>query len=264
MFELYFKAIIQGIIEGLTEFLPVSSTGHLILANQWFGIEGDFGNLFAIVIQTGAILAVILYFKNRFLPKSLKQKDLKSYAFFWSKIVVAVIPAGVLGILFDDQLKEMFFNSTSVAIALIVGALLLLWIENRKHSSHIQSDLQVTYLSAFLIGIAQCMALFPGMSRSASTIIGGLLLGFNRSLAAEFSFFMAVPTLLGASLIELLKSGVHLTTEQWIATGIGTAVSFVVAYMVIAVFMNYIQKHNFKIFAWYRIALGIIVLLLVR
>lgn len=264
MFDLYFKAMIQGIIEGLTEFLPVSSTGHLILANQWFGIEGDFGNLFAIVIQTGAILAVILYFRDRFLPKSFKVKDLKSYTHFWSKIVVAILPAGILGIKFNDELKAMFFNPTSVAIALIVGAILLLWIENRKHSAHIKSDLEVSYLSAFLVGIAQCMALFPGMSRSASTIIGGLLLGFNRSLAAEFSFFMAVPTLLGASLIELLQSGVQLTKEQWIATGIGTAVSFVVAYLVIAVFMNYIQKHDFKIFAWYRIALGIVVLLLVR
>lgn len=264
MFELIIKAIIQGIIEGLTEFLPVSSTGHLILANQFFGIDGEFGNLFAIVIQSGAILAVILYFKEKFLPKSFKAEDLKSYFIFWSKIVVAIIPAGVLGILFDDAIDKYLFNSFTVAYALIIGAIILFIVERRERDIKVTSDVGITYKAAFLVGVAQCMALVPGMSRSASTIIGGLMLGFSRAVAAEMSFFMAVPTLLGAGLIKMLKAGFALTTEQWIVTGVGTFVSFVVAYLVIAVFMNFIKKHDFKIFAYYRVILGVIVLLFMK
>lgn len=263
-FSLIVKAIIQGIIEGLTEFLPVSSTGHLILANQYFGIEGEFGNLFAIVIQTGAILAVILYFRKKFLPKSFKKDDLSDYLSFWSKIVVAIIPAAAIGIPFDDQIDKYLFKPVVVAIALIVGAIILLIVENRRRRPRITSDYQVTYMTALLIGVAQCMALIPGMSRSASTIIGGMLVGCSRALAAEFSFFMAVPTLMGAGLIKMLKSGLHLTSEQWMAMGVGTLVSFIVAYLVIAVFMNFIKKHDFKIFAYYRIVLGLIVLWVLR
>lgn len=264
MFDLIIKAIIQGIIEGLTEFLPVSSTGHLILANQYFGIEGEFGNLFAVVIQSGAILAVILYFRKKFLPKSFKSEDLKQYFIFWSKIVVAILPAALIGIPFEDQIDFYLFRPVVVAIALIVGALILLVIESRKRVASIETDLQVSYKTAFIIGIAQCMALVPGMSRSASTIIGGMLVGCSRALAAEFSFFMAVPTLMGAGLIKMVKAGFNLTTEQWIVTGVGTVVSFVVAYLVISVFMNFIKKHDFKIFAYYRIVLGVIVLWALR
>lgn len=264
MFDLIIKAIIQGIIEGLTEFLPVSSTGHLILANQYFGIEGEFGNLFAIVIQSGAILAVILYFRDKFLPKSFKAKDLKSYVYFWSKIAVAVLPAAVLGLLFEDAIDQYLFNAFTVAYALIIGAIILFVVESRKREAKLFSDLDVSYGAALLIGLAQCMALIPGMSRSASTIIGGLLLGFSRGLAAEFSFFMAVPTLLGAGLIKMIKAGFDLTAEQWLVTGVGTFVSFVVAYLVIAVFMNFIKKHDFKIFAYYRIVLGVVVLIMMR
>lgn len=264
MFELIIKAIIQGIIEGLTEFLPVSSTGHLILANQYFGIDGEFGNLFAVVIQSGAILAVILYFRKKFLPQSLKAEDLKQYFVFWSKIVVAILPAALIGIPFSDQIDFYLFRPVVVAIALIFGAIILLIIESKKRKAVIESDTQVSYKTAFLIGIAQCMALIPGMSRSASTIIGGMLVGCSRALAAEFSFFMAVPTLLGAGLIKMVKAGFNLTSEQWIVTGVGTLVSFVVAYLVISVFMNFIKKHDFKIFAYYRIVLGLIVLLALR
>lgn len=264
MFELIIKAIIQGIIEGLTEFLPVSSTGHLILANQFFGIEGEFGNLFAIVIQSGAILAVILYFRDRFLPKSFKTVDLKAYAIFWSKIVVAILPAGILGILFEDSIDKYLFNSFTVAYALIIGAIILFVVERREREIRVTSDLNISYKAALLVGVAQCMALVPGMSRSASTIIGGLLLGFSRAVAAEMSFFMAVPTLLGASLVKLMKAGFSLTTEQWIVTGVGTFVSFIVAYWVIAVFMDFIKKHDFKVFAYYRIILGVVVLLFMK
>lgn len=264
MFELIIKAIIQGIIEGLTEFLPVSSTGHLILANQYFGIEGEFGNLFAVVIQSGAIFAVILYFREKFIPKSFSKEDLKAYVYFWSKIAVAILPAALIGIPFEDQIDHYLFKPVVVAIALIFGAILLILIENKKKNVKWTTDLQVGYKGALLIGIAQCMALVPGMSRSASTIIGGMLIGCSRALAAEFSFFMAVPTLLGAGLIKMIKAGFNLTTEQWIVTGVGTVVSFVVAYLVISMFMNFIKKHDFKVFAYYRIVLGIIVLIALR
>lgn len=261
MFELIIKAIIQGIIEGLTEFLPVSSTGHLILANQFFGIEGEFGNLFAIVIQSGAILAVILYFRDRFLPKSVSKEDMRDYVVFWSKIAVAILPAGILGILFEDAIDQYLFNAFTVAYALIIGAIILFVVERRERDIKVTSDVGITYKAAFLVGVAQCMALVPGMSRSASTIIGGLLLGFSRAVAAEMSFFMAVPTLLGAGIVKMAKAGFALTSEQWIVTGVGTFVSFVVAYLVIAVFMNFIKKHDFKVFAYYRVILGVVVLM---
>lgn len=264
MFELIIKAIIQGIIEGLTEFLPVSSTGHLILANQYFGIDGEFGNLFAVVIQSGAILAVILYFRAKFIPKSFSKEDLLTYFHFWTKIAVAILPAALIGIPFEDQIDYYLFKPVVVAIALIFGAILLILIENKQKTVKWTTDLQLGYKGALLIGIAQCMALVPGMSRSASTIIGGMLIGFSRALAAEISFFMAVPTLLGAGLIKMVKAGFNLTTEQWVATGVGTFVSFVVAYLVISVFMNFIKKHDFKIFAYYRIVLGVIVLIALR
>jgi undecaprenyl-diphosphatase len=238
----------------------VSSTGHLILANHYFGIEGAFGNLFAVVIQSGAILAVILYFKDRFFPKSFSKEDLKSYAVFWSKIVVAIAPAGMIGIPFEDTIDAYLFKAVVVAYALIGGAFLILAVERKDRPVRITSDLQITYKSAFLIGLAQCLSMIPGMSRSASTIIGGLLLGFSRALAAEMSFFMAVPTLLGAGLIKMLKAGFALTSTQWIVLGVGTLVSFIVAYGVIALFMNFIKKHNFKVFAYYRIILGAVIL----
>ena len=261
MFDLILKAIVQGIIEGLTEFLPVSSTGHLILANHYFGIEGDFGNLFAVVIQSGAIMAVILYFRERFFPKSLQLEDLRTYAVFWSKIVVAITPIALIAIPFEDQIDAVLFKPFVVALALVGGAFLILLAERKDRNPHIFNDLQISYKSALLIGLAQCLAIIPGMSRSASTIIGGLLLGFSRSVAAEMSFFMAVPTLLGAGLIKMVKAGFDLTGQQWLMLGIGTLVSFIVAYGVIAFFMNFIKKHDFKIFAYYRIALGLIILL---
>jgi len=260
------KVIILGIVEGLTEFLPVSSTGHLILVSRFLSLDGKFNDVFNIVIQSGAIVAVIVYFWKKIVPpipvKSSPDSmvKFKDYINLWLKVVVAVIPAGVLGILFSDQIEELLFKPVPVAIALIVGAIMLLIIESKPREIKVVEESQITYKNAFLVGVFQCMALIPGMSRSASTIIGGLLLGFKRSIAAEFSFFLAIPVILGASLVKLLKVGFAFSSYEYLLLAIGTVVSFVVAYAVIAVFMNFIKKHDFKVFAYYRIVLGVVVL----
>ena len=257
MFMDVVKAVILGIVEGLTEFLPVSSTGHLIIANNYLSFEGDFANLFAVVIQTGAILAVILYFRDKVFPK---RGEMKTYVSRWSKVALAVLPAIAIAVPFEDAIDEVFFNPTVVAIALVVGAVMLLFIENRHFRVLVREEQQITYRAALFVGLAQCMALVPGMSRSASTIIGAIVIGFSRSLAAEFSFYLAIPTLVGAGIYKMAKFEQVLTQQQWILLAVGTVVSFIVAYVVIAGFMGYIKKHDFKPFAWYRIALGALVL----
>ncbi len=262
-----FKVIILGIIEGVTEFLPISSTGHLIIANEYMNFTGSFANLFAVVIQVGAIFAVCFYFKDKVFPKKeyLKNKnDFKKYINLWLKVIVGIIPAGILGVLFEEKIEVLLFNSVSVAIALIVGAFILIFVERKEHNNVIISEENITYKQAFIVGVFQCLALIPGMSRSASTIIGGLIMGFDRKVAAEFSFFLAIPTLIGAALLKLLKVDFALSLDQIFLLAVGTFVSFVVAYVVIAGLMNYIKKHNFRIFAYYRIVLGIIVLLMLR
>jgi undecaprenyl-diphosphatase len=260
--EMIIKAIILGIIEGLTEFLPVSSTGHLILANDYLQFEGDFANLFAIVIQSGAILAVLIYFRDKVFPSFKRTEGLRDYVSLWMKVIVGIIPAGFLGVVLglDELIEHYLFKPVPVALALIFGAFLIIFAENTFKHVRVNNEGDITYKQAFIVGCAQCMALIPGMSRSASTIIGGLFLGFSRSVAAEFSFFLAIPTLLGASLIKLLKAGFDFSSFEWVVLGVGTFVSFIVAYVVIAFFMNYIKKHDFKIFAYYRIILGALVL----
>jgi len=261
------KVIILGIVEGLTEFLPVSSTGHLILVSRFMSLEGKFNDIFNIVIQSGAIFAVIVYFWKKILPPLPKKDDhggmhkFKKYINLWLKVIVAIIPAGIIGVLFEDKIEELLYNPLTVAIALIVGAVILLVIERKPKPEKVHHEDDITYKEAFIVGIFQCLALIPGMSRSASTIIGGLVMGFRRSVAAEFSFFMAIPVILGASLVKLMKAGFGFTSYEYLLLAIGTFVSFVVAYAVIAVFMNFIKKHDFKVFAYYRIGLGIVVLL---
>lgn len=256
------KAIILGIIEGLTEFLPVSSTGHLIIANKYLNFTGDFANSFAIIIQVGAILAVILYFKDKVFPKFNDKRRMREYISLWTKVVVGVLPAVVLGLLkVDDYVEEHFFNPTTVAIALIFGAILLLLGENKNKKAKVISEKHISYKQAFIVGIAQCMAVWPGMSRSASTIIGGMFIGFSRKVAAEFSFFLAIPTLIGAAILKIFKMGLDFTNYEWLILAVGTLVSFIVAYFVIAFFMNYIRKRKLSPFAYYRIILGVIVLL---
>lgn len=254
------KAIILGIIEGLTEFLPISSTGHLIIANRYLDFQGPFANTFAVVIQGGAIAAVVLYFRKKLIPDPGSRDDWNRKVRLWSRVLVGMVPAAVLGVLFESAIDRYLFNTTTVAWALIGGAVLLLYFENRPHEATVSEESELTYKQALAVGFAQCLALIPGMSRSASTIIGGLGIGFDRKLAAEFSFFLAVPTLIGASGYKLLRSGLVLEGPQTTALVVGTLVSFAVAYLVIAAFMSYIKRHSFKVFAYYRLVLGVLVL----
>lgn len=257
------KAIILGIIEGLTEFLPVSSTGHLILTNHLLSFEGPFANVFSVVIQMGAILSVVIYFFKDLVPKSTKKEDMTQFASLWSRVVLGILPAGIIGVLFEDKIDEYLFNPTVVAIALVVGAIWILLIDKPTGDKLTIDEInKISYPKILAIGAFQCLALIPGMSRSAMTIIGGLIMGASRKVAAEFSFFMAIPVLGGAGLIKLIKYGVDFTSEQWSILAVGTFVSFVVAYLVIAAFMSFIKKHTFRPFAYYRIVLGILVLLL--
>ena len=256
------KAIILGIIEGLTEFLPISSTGHLIIANRYLEFTGAFSNLFSIVIQSGAILAVIIFFRKKIFPHDLSKNELMSFASLWSKVIVGIIPAGILGILFEEKIEELLFAPKPVAIALILGAFVIIFVEKKDLKVSTLDEKNISYRDAFIVGVFQTLALVPGVSRSAATIIGGKIKGFSRQVAAEFSFFLAIPTLLGASLIKLIKSEILLTSSDIIVLLVGTLVSFITAYVVIAAFMSYIKKRDFKIFAYYRIILGVLVLLL--
>lgn len=261
---MFLKAIILGIIEGLTEFLPVSSTGHLIIVGEYLKFANEsFSNVFNFVIQMGAILAVVIFFREKLFPKLGNREHSKKVFNLWVKVAVGCIPAGVLGFLFDDFMEEHFYNSVAVALALIAGALLLIFAERRLKKAKVTKAEDITYGNALTVGLAQCLAMWPGMSRSASTIIGGLFIGLSREVAAEFSFFLAIPTIVGASGYKLLKSGFNFTSDEWLILFIGTLVSFIVAYLVIAVFMNYVRKRKLEPFAYYRIALGILVLLLV-
>ncbi len=254
-------AIILGIIEGLTEFIPVSSTGHLIIANQFLNFEGEFANFFTVVIQSGAIFAAMIYFKDKIIPPFKGRQAQKEYVLLWTKVAVSLLPAVVLAFTIEEFIDKYLFNPVNVAIALIAGAGLLIYAENRPHTGHVDEDSKITFKQAIVVGLFQCLAiLFPGMSRSASTIIGGLFSGFSRKLSAEFSFYLAIPALLGASLVKILKYGGDFNSDQWTMLGVGTLVSFAVAYGVIAFFMNYIRKHDMKLFAYYRVILGIIVL----
>ncbi|MCD6434804.1 MAG: undecaprenyl-diphosphate phosphatase, partial [Clostridiales bacterium] len=195
-------------------------------------------------------------------PENLKKESLVKFYNLWSRVIVGIIPAGILGLLFDDKIEALLFSPKPVAVALIVGAFGIIFVENRKISTTIEDELDISYLDALIVGVFQTLALIPGMSRSASTIIGGRIKGFSRKVAAEFSFFLAIPTLLGASLIKLIKTDVQITSNEYALIAIGTFVSFVVAYLVIAAFMNYIKKKDFKVFAYYRIILGIILLII--
>lgn len=258
----YIRALILGIVEGITEFLPISSTGHLILVNEFVGFNEQFANMFNVVIQLGAILSVVVYFRHKLIPFRNNNSFTNTRIFdLWKKTLIGVLPALGLGFLLADFIEQRLFNPTVVAIALIVGGFVLLYIENKRSTPRINSIEQLTYRTAFLVGIIQCLAMIPGTSRSASTIIGAMLLGASRIVAAEFSFFLAIPTMAAASGYTLLKNGLILTPHEFLVVGVGFLVSFVVAWLVIAALMNYISKRDFKPFGYYRIVLGIIVLL---
>lgn len=263
--DVFIKAVFLGIIEGITEFLPISSTGHLIIANHFFEFTGDFANMFDVVIQLGAILSVVVYFWSRLNPFVLLQAGAERDRtwMLWKKAVVGVLPALVIGGLLGGKVEELLFNPTVVAWALVVGGLLLWWMENRNRAAKIESVEQMSYNIALLIGLVQCLAMIPGTSRSAATIIGAMLLGLSRASAAEYSFFLAIPTMAAASAYTLLKANFQLSVLEWQVLLVGFVVSFLVAWAVIALFMNYIRKNDFKPFAYYRVILGIVLLVLI-
>lgn len=252
------KAVILGIVEGLTEFLPVSSTGHLILVNQWLAYSPEFTVLFDVFIQLGAILAVILYFRNDIFPPNPAHMIKKEFLLFWSKILTAFAPAVVFGLLLADFIEEQLFNVLTVSIALFVGGILLLVLDGRKRTSRVFSVQEMSYQTALFIGLFQCLAMIPGTSRSAATIIGALVLGCSRKLAAEFSFYLAIPTILAASVYSMVKNQAHFSVDNFLILSTGFVVTFFVAMGVIKFLMNFIKKHSFVAFGYYRIVLSII------
>ncbi len=260
------KAIILGIVEGITEWLPISSTGHMILVDEFIqlNMSAEFKEMFFVVIQLGAILAVVLLYFHKLNPFSPKKTsdEKKETMSIWFKVVVGVIPAGVLGVLFDDWFDEHFYNFITVAIALIFYGVLFIIIENKNKDKKpmINDFSQLTYKTAFFIGMIQVLSLIPGTSRSGSTILGGILLGTSRAVAAEYSFFMSIPIMFGASALKLLKFGFNFTSEEIIILLTGSIVSFVVSIFAIKFLMRYIRNNDFKVFGWYRIILGIVLL----
>lgn len=268
MFEI-FKVIILGIVEGITEWLPISSTGHLILVDEFVKLDASdaFKEMFNVVIQLGAILAVVvLYFQklNPFSPKKTRNQKIHTIQ-LWMKVVVACIPAGVLGILFDDWMEAHFHNYIVVSIMLIVYGILFIVVENwnKTTTPQVTKLSELSYKTALYIGIFQVLSLIPGTSRSGATIVGALLLGVSRYVAAEFTFFLAIPVMFGASAIKLLKffsEGAGISGMEVAMLSIGCLVAFVVSVIAIKFLMGYIKKNDFKVFGYYRIILGILVL----
>lgn len=267
------KVIFLGIVEGITEWLPVSSTGHLILVEEFIklNVSEAFWEMFMVVIQLGAIMAVVvLYFKelwpfqNQKKAKGALERYVKTdKMIMWFKIVVSCIPSIVIGLPFNDFIEAHFNNYLVVSIMLIVYGIFFILIENynKKRTASINSVAEIGWKTAFLIGVFQLLAVIPGTSRSGATIIGGILLGTSRTVAAEYTFFLAIPTMFGASLLKLVKFGLNFTGTEAMILIVGTLVSFVVSILAIKFLMGYIKKHDFKVFGWYRIFLGIVVLL---
>jgi len=259
----YLKVIFLGIVEGITEFLPISSTGHLILVESFLTLDTGpgFAEAFMVIIQLPAILAVVVFFWKKIWPFQPGQ-DPAPIIRLWTKIAVGVLPAVVLGLLFADFIEERLFAPLPVACALITGGIILILIERRDHTIVYDSAFDITYRTALIIGFFQCLAMVPGTSRSAATIIGGLLMRASRPAAAEFSFFLAIPTMLGATILTVYKSGVNFSGHEWGLLAVGSLVSFVVAYFSIMWLMRFLKYHKFTVFGYYRIVLGICVILL--
>lgn len=271
MFIEILKVILLGIIEGVTEWLPVSSTGHILLLDEFIklNMSDAFKSMFTVVIQLGAILAVVVIYWNKVWPFKKGQTHLisisKSKMIMWAKIIVACIPAAIIGIKFDDFIEEHFYNYFVISLALIIFGILFIIIENKNKVSHkklVDSIDKITYKQAFIVGLFQVIAaVFPGTSRSGATILGGIAIGLSRTIAAEFTFFLAIPTMFGASLLKLVKFGFSFTAMEAFVLLLGTAVSFIVSVITIKFLMNYIKNNDFKVFGYYRIALGALVLI---
>lgn len=264
------KAILQGIVQGITEWLPISSTGHMLLVDQFIKMDdpsGNFFNMFKVLVQLGSILAVVVLYFHRLNPFSSKKslKEQKQTYSLWGKVLVASIPAGIAGLLFEDVIDGALSTPYVIAAALIVYGILFIFMERGRRQPRIATLEQMDYRTALCIGAFQMLALIPGTSRSGSTILGAVLLGTSRTVAAEFSFFMAIPVMVGASgyklLKPLLKGGLSFTGLEWATLLTGMLVAFLVSLLVIRFLMNYIKKHDFKVFGYYRIVLGVIVIL---
>ena len=274
----FLKAVLFGIVEGITEWLPISSTGHMILLDEFvkLDVSEDFLQMYLVVIQLGAILAVVVLFWNQIWPfgtvnktKPVKQSGLLSFCkrdiwILWFKIIAACLPAAVVGIFFDEYFEKLFYNGVCVAAALIVFGIGFILIENRNkgRSVKINSLSEITFQTAFMIGVFQLIAaVFPGTSRSGATILGALLIGVSRTVAAEFTFFLAIPVMFGASLLKIVKFGFSFSGNEIMILATGMITAFIVSIIVIRFLMGYIKKHDFKVFGWYRIILGTIVLI---
>lgn len=280
MFE-FLKAILFGIVEGITEWLPISSTGHMILLNEILPLKvgenpQSFYSMFEVVIQLGAILAVVLLFWSKIWPfgkknnaKPLSDKGIGAWVKWdifqlWFHILVSCVPAAIVGILFDEQFEALFYNYQTVAIMLILFGIAFILVENKNKGKNakVNTLTDITYMSAFLIGMFQLIAaIFPGTSRSGATIVGALLIGVSRSVAAEYTFFLAIPVMFGASLLKLVKFGLSFSAFEAGILVVSMLVAFLVSLFVIRFLMDYIRKHDFKVFGWYRIVLGAVVLL---
>jgi len=258
---LLIKAAILGIVEGLTEFLPISSTGHLILAADLLAMNDEKGKVFDVFIQTGAMLAIIVEYRRRFWTAIVSAANDPAARRFLANILVAFVPAAILGLLVGGLIKAHLFKPVPVALAFIVGALVILWAERRQHTVRVMEVDQMTWVDALKVGIAQCFALIPGTSRSGATIIGGMLFGLSRKAATEFSFFLAVPTLIAAGAWSMLKSRALFTLDDVPVLGVGLVTAFLSAFLCVRWLLRYIATHDFTVFAWYRIAFGVIVLI---
>ncbi len=263
------KVIFLGIVEGITEWLPISSTGHMLLVDEFLTLNMSeaFKEMFFVVIQLGAIIAVVVMFWKRMWPFQFKDKSQpkvnKNIINMWLKVIVACIPSAVLGLLFDDLLEKYFGNAVTIAIMLLVYGIAFIIVENwnKKRTPKIAALDEISYKTAFIIGLFQVLSMIPGTSRSGATIIGALLIGVSRTAAAEFTFFLAVPTMVGASALKLVKFGLNFTGTELFALALGMIVAFVVSLICIKWLMSFIKKHDFKVFGWYRIALSIVLLL---
>lgn len=270
----YLKVIILGIVEGITEWLPISSTGHLILVDEFMklNMSDAFKEMFDVLIQLGAIMAVVVIYFKKLLPVDAVKKDdnksglawNKDKLILWCKILVACLPAAIIGLPLDDKIDELFFNAPTVAIMLIVYGIAFIIVEklHKGKNFKINSIGEITFKTAALIGIFQVLALIPGTSRSGATIVGAMIIGVGRTTAAEFTFYLAIPVMFGASLLKLLKFGFAFTAPEVAALLLGMVVAFAVSIIAIKFLMNYIKKHDFTVFGWYRIVLGVLVLIM--
>lgn len=260
------KSVVLGVVEGITEWLPISSTGHMILVDQFLqlNVSESFKSFFMVVIQLGAVLAVVVIYWHKLNPIKRVNGALtveKQTIDMWMKIVIACVPAAIIGILFDDVFEALFYNPISIAIMLILFGVLFIVVENMHIKTTTTKISDITYRSAIIIGLFQVVAaVFPGTSRSGATIVGALLIGISRFVATEFTFFMSVPVMFGASLLKIVKLGLAFTAQEYVILVVGCFVSFAVSIVAIRFLLGYIKKNDFKAFGWYRIALGLVVL----